>query len=268
MFWRHHDLLLSCDREDLLKTIEQIIENSLPGQSITTSYPTPITAARNAIVLGRLADQVPDAYAMIYIHSYEETDQQNLSSGQERALRLRIRHDKKGEREFVQEILPSVDAFCARQFAVQQSEPQLAILHSSSTVDVAIGVTVMLLARYFGAEGDLMDNGGTTSKSNAVVPRSLALIVNSILERVDPSPFRMDPEKYTQRKPFSCRNEASERVSYVAKANHMSAVHCSWEILYRNSLYCHGIDRNPVYECMLVFCGLCILECRIATHLV
>ena len=107
---------------------------------------------------------------MIYIHSNEETDEQNSSSDLERTLRLRIRHDKKGEREFVQEILPSVDAFCGRQFAVQQSEPQLAILHSPSTVDVAIGVTIMLLARYFGAEGDLMDNGGTTSMSNAIVP--------------------------------------------------------------------------------------------------
>lgn len=170
MFWRHRDLLLSCDREDLLKTIEQIIQNSLPGQSITTGYPTPVTATHNAIALGRLADQVPDACTKIYIHSYEETDEHNSSSDSERALRLRIRHDKKGEREFVQEILPSVDAFCAGQFVVQQSEPLLAVLHSSSTVDVAIGVTIMLLARYFGAEGDLMDNGGTTSKSDAVVP--------------------------------------------------------------------------------------------------
>ena len=93
-------------------------------------------------------------------------------------------------------------------------------------------------------------------------------MVNSILERFDPSPFRMDPEKYTQRKPFSCRNEASERVPYVAKAKHMSAVSCSSEILHRNSLYCYSIDRNPVYECTLLFCGLCILECRITTHLV
>ena len=170
MFWRHHDLLLSCDHDDLLKTIEQIVHNSLPGQSTTASYPTLITATQNAIALGRLLDQVPNACAMIYIHSNEETDEQNASSDLERTLRLRIRHDKKGEREFVQEILPSVDAFCARQFAVQQSEPQLAILHSSSTVDVAIGVTIMLLARYFGAEGDLMDNGGTTSMSNAIVP--------------------------------------------------------------------------------------------------
>ena len=51
-------------------------------------------------------------------------------------------------------------------------------------------------------------------------------MVNSILERVDPSPFGMDPEKYTQRKPFSYDDEAGERVSHVAKANHMSAVHC------------------------------------------
>ena len=169
MFWRHHDLLLSCDRESLLTTIEQIIQHNLPGQSITTSYPTPIAVTQNAIALGRLADQVPEAFSKIYIHSCEETDQHNLSSDSERALRLQIRHDKKGEREFVQEILPAVDAFCARQFVVQQSEPQLAVLHSSSTIDVAIGVTIMVLARYFGAEGNLMDNGGTISKLNAVI---------------------------------------------------------------------------------------------------
>ena len=153
-----------------MKTIEQVIQNGLPSQSNTTSYPTPITATQNAIALGKLADQVPNACAMIYIHSYEEIDEQSPSLGLERALRLCIRHDKKGEREFVQVILPSVDAFCARQFAMQHSEPQLAILHSSSTIDAAIGVTIMLLARYFGAEGELMDNGGITSMSNVVVP--------------------------------------------------------------------------------------------------
>jgi hypothetical protein len=44
-------------------------------------------------------------------------------------------------------------------------------------------------------------------------------MVSSILERVDPSPFGMDPEKYTQCEPFSYYNEASERVPYVAEAN-------------------------------------------------
>jgi len=206
-----------------LATIEQIIQSSLPGQSITTSYPSFIAATQNAIALGRLADQVPEACAKIYIYSCEETDEHNLPLDSERALRLQVRHDKKGEREFVQEILPAVDAFCAKQFVVQQSESQLAVLHSSSTVDVAIGVTIMLLARYFGAEGDLIDNGGTISKLDSMALWRV-LMVNSILERVDPPPFRMDPEKYTWREPFSYDNEASERVSYVAKANHMSLV--------------------------------------------
>jgi hypothetical protein len=169
MFWEHHGLLLSCDRENLLTTIEQIVQNSVPRQSITTSYPTPIAATQNAIALGRLTDQVPKACAKIHILSYEETDEPNLSSDSERMLRLRIRHDKKGEREFVQDILPAVDAFCARQFMVQQPELELVVLHSSSTVDVSIGVTIMLLARYFGAEGELMDNGGAIGKLNAVI---------------------------------------------------------------------------------------------------
>jgi len=197
MFWEHHDLLLSCDRESLLTTIEQITQNSVPGQSIATGYPTPIAATQNAIALGRLADQVPKAFSTIYIYSCEENDEHDLSSDSERALQLRIRQDKKGERDFVQEMLPAVDAFCAKQFLVQQSESQLAVLHSPSTVDVAIGVTIMVLARYFGADGELLGNGGKMSKLNTTVPRPFALMVNSILERVDPPPFRMDPEKRT-----------------------------------------------------------------------
>ena len=170
MFWGNRDLLLSCDRESLSIMIEKVIQSGGPGQSITMSCPTPIAAVQNAISLGRLADQVPKACTTIHIHSYEETDEHVLSSDSESALRLRVRHDKKGEWEFVQEILPAVDAFCARQFVAQRSEPQLAVLHSSSTVDVAIGVTIMLLARFFGAEGELMGNGGTMSKLNAVTP--------------------------------------------------------------------------------------------------
>lgn len=167
MFWEHHDLLLSCERESLSTTIEQITQSSMSGQSIATSCPTPIAATQNAIALGTLADQVPKACAKIYISSCDEND---LSTGSERVLRLRTRQDKRGGKEFVQEILPAVDDFCAKQFMVYQSEPQLTILHSSSSVDVAIGVTIMVLARYFGAEGELLDNRSTTSKLNAAVP--------------------------------------------------------------------------------------------------
>lgn len=93
-------------------------------------------------------------------------------------------------------------------------------------------------------------------------------MANSILERIDPSPSRMDPEKYTQRKPFSYDNEASKRVSYVTKVNHRAVVHRSWGLLGKNNLHCHGVGCNPVYECILVFCSFCILECSIAVHLV
>ena len=169
MFWEHHDLLLSCDRESLPATIEQITQKGVLCQSIATSYPTPIAATQNAIALGTLADQVPKACTKIYIRLYEENDDNGLSTGSERALRLRIRQDKKGGKEFVQEILPAVDSFCAKQFMVHQSESQLTVLHSSSAVDVAIGVTIMVLARYFGAEGELLDNG-TMSKLNTAIP--------------------------------------------------------------------------------------------------
>ena len=197
MFWEHRNLLLSCDRENLLKTIEQLTHNGVSGQSIATSYPTLIAAAQNAIALGMLASQVPKACAKIYIRPHEEDDEHNLSSDSERALRLRIRHGKKGEREFVQEVLPAVDTFCAKQLMMQQSELRLAVLCSTASVDVAIGVTVMVLARYFGTEGERLDNGGTTSKPDAPTPRPFMLTVNSILERVGPSSFRMDPEKHT-----------------------------------------------------------------------
>lgn len=170
MFWEHHDLLLSCERESLSTAIEQITQSSTLGQSIATSYPTPIVATQNAIALGTLADQVPKACAKIYISSCDENDENDLSTSSERVLRLRTRQDKKGGKKFVQEILPAVDDFCAKQFMLCQSESQLTILHSSSSVDVAIGVTIMVLARYFGAEGEFLDNRSTMSKLNAAVP--------------------------------------------------------------------------------------------------
>lgn len=170
MFWEHRDLLLSSDRESLSITIEQITQNGLLGQKTPTSHPTPIASTQNAIALGTLADQVPKACAMVYIRSCEENDDNDLSTGSERVLRLRIRRDKKGGKEFVQEILPAVDTFCARQYMVHQSEPRLTVLHSSAAVDVAIGVTIMVLARYFGAEGEFLDNGGTMSKLNPTIP--------------------------------------------------------------------------------------------------
>jgi hypothetical protein len=177
MFWQHHDLLLSCDRESLLTTIEQITQRSLSGYGTAAGYPIPIAATQNAIALGKLTDQVPTTCTIIHIHSYEESDEHDLSLDSERALRLRIRHDKNGEREFVQVNLPAVDAFCAKQFTEQRSELQLAVLHSSSTVDVAIGITIMVLARYFGVEGEPLGDGGTMSKPNAAIPQPFALMV-------------------------------------------------------------------------------------------
>jgi hypothetical protein len=176
MFWEHHDLLLSCDRESLLATIEQITKNGASSQDIATSCPTPIAATQNAVALGRLADQVPKGCIRIHIRSYEENNQCDISSDHERALELWIKHDKQWEREFVQEILPAVDAFCAKEFAMQQSKPQLAVLHSSSTVDAAIGVTVMVLARYFGVEGDLLYDSGTIGKLSTTISRPSVLM--------------------------------------------------------------------------------------------
>ncbi|KAK7057702.1 initiator tRNA phosphoribosyl transferase [Favolaschia claudopus] len=168
LFWRHRQTLLEADRAELPGMVARLVAHDADAvvrlQDSSKRAPTPITRVRSRILVGAVSDlpgnwQQDTAYIVV---TGLATRDVVIPTGSLAVLQIEAWAGKKGQFQFLQDILPR-----AIDFARAQLKAGRRVCAACDTgTDFSVGVALAAMQLFFDDEGELCETDATNTNLN------------------------------------------------------------------------------------------------------
>ncbi|KAF4598796.1 hypothetical protein EYR38_007204 [Pleurotus pulmonarius] len=198
IFWRHHKELLGAPRSELSALVESLVRNPLPAES-NKAPPTTISHLRGRILICALADLLfqpsgeivheDDTSYLLVTADQKPVDvergetQPTQQNGDGRLLHLRVPSGKKGQYQFLQDILPRAMGFVGHELEQRRK----VCIACETGKDVSVGIALAAAQKYFDDDGTLILERPNVDSSQQATSKPLEGNFETS-ERIPPDP--------------------------------------------------------------------------------
>jgi tRNA A64-2'-O-ribosylphosphate transferase len=168
LFWRHRKTLLEAERAELPALVARLVADSVRAHDADKCAPTPISRVHGRLLVCAVVD-LPETWnqdtdtdtAYVVVAGVGTgTAEVSIPDGVP-VLRIEAWAGKKGQFQFLQDILPRATAF----FRAQLKAGRLVCAACDSGADFSVGIALAALQLFFDDAGELVGLDGDTNQT-------------------------------------------------------------------------------------------------------